>query len=142
MPNPADPTPTATVSTPSGPLVSVNIKRVNGNLELHVNAQNLHTVLRGYGAVTRLIDGKEKFENRPIPDFAGVISSGANKKISTEALLVAEYPAKFSLTNAWTGVPTLQNMQNLKASIKGALEKVLDHYQPVDFTLNYYGKSV
>ena len=25
---------------------------------------------------------------------------------------------------------------------QGALEKVLDHYQPVDFTLNYYGKSV
>ena len=129
MPNPAP----ATVPEPAAqahPSAVVAITRKgSGKLMLSINAKDLHDALDRLGVPH---DGM-RYEGRPRTQVS-VVSTSYNR-LSTEPFLVREYPATFDISGMWQEPPAPAVLETIASSARDAINKILNHYMPVDITV-------
>lgn len=116
-------------------MIKTRITREEGKLMLVVDAKEFHETLDSLGVAH---DG-EKYLHRPAAD-----TSIANRRfeMSTECLLTRKWPAKFELAGIWSTPPTNANLTALCASAIPAARKILDHYQPIDISIEIQKKII
>lgn len=117
-------------------MIKTNITREAGKLMLVINAKDFHETLDSLGVSHQ--DGM--YQHRPASN--GSVVEGRRFEISTECLLKRQYPAKFELTGIWSTPPTHANLTALCASALPAARKILDHYQPIDISIEIQKKIV
>jgi hypothetical protein len=123
---------------PNERMVHVAVQRhaaTGSKLYLHINATKLHETLAALG-VPKV---GNRFENRPTSRTA---IADASFNLSTEVFLVAEYPAKFDLSQVFTAPPSLSNLKRLCNSSFDAVRRILEHYQPIDISVEIQKKAV
>lgn len=114
-------------------MIKTYIKREAGKLMLLVEAQDFHAELDKIGCTAT----NGVYDNRP-PAGAGVANN--QFEMSTECLLKKQYPAKFELSGIWITPPTTANLTTLCESAYQAARKILDHYQPIDISIEIQKK--
>jgi hypothetical protein len=116
-------------------MISTKITREAGKLMLVINAKDFHDTLDSLGVAH---DGT-MYLHRPTAETAV-----ANRRfeISTDCLLKRQYPAKFELSGVWSTPPTNANLTALCGSALPAARKILDHYQPIDISIEIQKKIV
>jgi len=117
-------------------MVNLKVKREGGKLYLYVNAKELHDMLDAVGATHT----NDVYNDRPATVFA-VVDAGRNQ-ISTDSLLKREYPYKADLSRVYTEPPSIQNIRRLCESAHEQTRKVLEHYQPIDISIEIQKKVV
>ena len=138
---PAAPTPTplpASAINPAERMVHVAVKRdtTNGSrLFLYVDAKKLHETLTSLGVPKT----GTRFDNRPASRQS---VADASFNLSTEVFLNAEYPAKYDLSAVFANPPSLANLKKLCNSSFEAVRKILEHYQPIDISVEIQKKAV
>lgn len=121
-------------------MINVSIKREKGQLMLFVDAKDFHEELDAIGcSYTNDSDGVGVYDHAP-PVVAIVADS--RFQMSTNCLLRREYPAKFSLAGLWANIPTNAQLTALCESAYAAGRKILDHYQPIDISIEIQKKLV
>ena len=140
-------------------MVKVTIRRVAGKLSLLVDAKDFHTQLDEIGCTH---DGA-RYNDRPA---AGNTVANSSFQLSTEVLLRREYrdievqerkktdsgvetvtvkvptTACVDLSSVWTNPPSLDQLKKLCNSTKDAARKILEHYQPIDISVEIHKKVV
>ncbi len=119
-------------------MVKLQIKREGGRLYMFVNAKGLHETLDAIGVPVD--SGNNMYKDRPV---AGYTVSSSAFTLSTETLLKKEYPAKFDLSAVFSSQPpSLANLSKLRDSGYEQCRKILEHYQPIDISLDIQKKIV
>lgn len=137
VPNPdiVDVTPTTPPSPKGNSMVNLQVKREGGKLYLYVNAKELHDTLDAVGAQH---DGR-RYLDRPAASVA--IAEPTRHQISTEVLLDrSSYPVKYNLSEVYREPPSIQNIRRLCESAHEQTRKVLEHYQPIDISIDIQKK--
>jgi len=116
-------------------MVKVNITRPGGRLTLSVDAKALHDTLDSIGCK---VDGNT-YKDRP-QSRAAVVSS--DYKLSPNVLLRREYPATYDLTDCFTSPPTFTQLKKMCESAYEATRLILDHYQPIDISVEIHKKAI
>lgn len=114
-------------------MIKTGIVREAGKLMLVVNAKEFHDELDKIGCTYT----GDKYDHRPLAN-TGVCNN--RFEMSTECLLVRQYPAKFDLSGVWTTPPSINQLKTLCASAEAAGRKILDHYQPIDISIEIQKK--
>lgn len=117
-------------------MIKARITRPQGRLTLEIDAKEFHETLDAIGV--RHEDGM--YQDRPDTGYA--IADGARYVMSTNCLLKREYPAKFDLTGIWSNPPRFENLKVLCESAYAQARKILDHYQPIDISIEIQKKVV
>lgn len=128
-----------TLTQKDNPMIKLNMKREGGKLMLLVDAKELHDDLDAIGV--QCIG--HKYADRP-PTSIGIADT-RNHTLSTEVLLQKgpEYPVKFDLTSVYTAAPpSYQQLKKLCESAYDAARKVLEHYQPIDISVDIQKKLI
>lgn len=123
---------------PNERMVSVSVKREASNgskLFLYINAQKLHDTLSALGVPKT----GNRFENRPVSRTA---IADASFNLSTDVFLTAEYPAKYDLSQVFANPPSLSNLKRMCNSSFDAVRRILEHYQPIDISVEIQKKAV
>ena len=129
--------PTTTEQDPThAPLVSVNIKRGEGSaLTLYIDATELHAMLTRIGVPS----DERGFLDKPGAAY-GV--SSPDFKLSTDVLLRKQYPARIKLSEVFSTPPSYTQLKRLAESSTDAIRRILEHYQPIDISINISKKLV
>lgn len=120
--------------SPPSPMVALRVVRTAGRLWLEVNAKGLHDILDQLGVN---VGSDNRYLNRPSTTISVANSSF---KLSTETMLVREYPAKFDLTAVYGTPMPMANILTLRDSGRDQCRKILEHYQPIDVRLEIHKK--
>lgn len=117
-------------------VITARITRPNGRLTLEINAKDFHDILDSIGVRH---DGT-KYLDTPATDYAVV--DGARFIMSTNCLLKREYPAKFDMSGIWVNPPKFESLKAVCESAYAQARKILDHYQPIDISIDIQKKIV
>jgi hypothetical protein len=116
-------------------MIDVGIKREKGKLYLVINAKDFHDTLDSIGCTHT----NGVYDNPPNAD-ATVMN--ARFEMSTKCLLVKQYPAKFDLTGLTNTPPRNEQLKGLCESAYAAGRRILDHYQPIDISIQIQKKLI
>lgn len=114
-------------------MINIKVGRPNGKLTLFVDAKGLHDTLDSIGVEH---DGT-MYKDRPASSYSVANNSYV---ISTETLLRREYPAKFDLSAVYTNPPGFPKLKQLCESAYEQARKILEHYQPIDISVDIQKK--
>lgn len=117
-------------------MVKLKIKRESGRLFLYVDAAELHELLDSIG-VTHT---EGNYDDRPYCQY-NVLNSACTS-VSTNLLLVREYPHRVDLTRCFTDPPSVATLRRLCESAQDQTRKILEHYQPIDISIEIHKKVV
>lgn len=126
----------APVSTPAesteAPMVTLDIKRgtVDGKnhgsaLMLIIDAKPLHDLLDLMGCE---VSG-DTYRNGP--SFGGRVVDSADN-LAPGIFLRRVYPYKVNLSEVYSTPPTLSRLRHLAESANSAVQRILEHYRPID----------
>lgn len=130
----AQPTPTHKEENAKN-MIKAAIQRDKGKLMLVIHAKDFHDTLDSIGCSYT----NEMYDNRPA---ASVSIASSRFEMSTECLLKREYPAKFDLSGIFSTPPRNEQLKQLCESAYQAGRKILDHYQPIDISIEIQKKIV
>lgn len=141
-------------------MIKVGIRRLGGKLTLLVNARDFHTELDKIG-VTH--DGV-RYNDRPSCSYSVASNSFT---MSPEVLLRRDYKdvevteagrddkdnpvtvkkmvpvtASYDLSGVWTTPPSFEQLKKLCNSANDVARKILEHYQPIDISVEIHKKVV
>lgn len=140
-------------------MIKVGVKRVQGKLCLLVNAKEFHEQLDEIGCTHT----NNKYNDAPAT--ANSVSSSTHQ-MSTNVLLLRDYKdvevveskkvgdavekntikvpvtACIDLSQVWSNPPSFDNLKKLCNSANDAARKILEHYQPIDISVEIHKKVV
>lgn len=117
-------------------MVLIKYLREGGKLMVSINAQGLHEILDSIGVQTE--GDPARYKDRPYSVEA--VANTSSMILSTETLLVKQYPAKFDLSVVFIKPPSLDSLKKLAQSGYEQCRKILEHYQPIDIQVEIQKK--
>jgi hypothetical protein len=121
-------------------MVNISFFKKDGHTFMKVDARELQIILDGLGAVAR--DGR--YMDRPVVNHQVV--DPTTHKLSSEVFLVKPGAngalPEFDLTATYNRPISKANLETLGESAEGVVRMILDHYQPVDITVDLRKKVV
>jgi hypothetical protein len=121
-------------------MVNISFKKKDGHTYMVVDARELQAILDSLGAVHR--DGR--YMDRPV--FNNQVVDASTHKLSSEVFLIRPGAnnslPEFDLTAVYNRPISKANLETLGESAEGVVRMILDHYQPVDITVDLRKKVV
>lgn len=131
-----DYTDTIQPSTEGPTMINLNLKREDGKLVLYVNAKELHDDLDAIGVSFT----GDRYNNQPAASHS--IADARTMTLSSNVLLTRKYPHKVDLTGVFPNPPSYNNLKKLCESAHDQTRKILEHYQPIDISVEIHKKLV
>lgn len=117
-------------------MINLNLKREDGRLVLYVNAKELHDDLDAIGVSYT----GDRYNNQPAASHS--IADARTMTLSSNVLLTRKYPHKVDLTGVFVNPPSYANLKKLCESAHDQTRKILEHYQPIDISVEIHKKLV
>lgn len=117
-------------------MVNIKFLRENGRLMLSVDSTGLHEILDSIGVQTE--GSPLRYRDRPYAVDA--VANVTSYTLSTETLLIKQYPVKFDLSALFSKPPNMEALTKLAQSSFEQVRKILEHYQPIDIQVEIQKK--